>query len=205
MLKEQKTIITGIDVGTTKIAVIIAECENENITIITTVESLGELSYLYEFGDGTNVTNNQIKNVTHSYSPWRTDPPYLLVVTASNPFASSNITMDIPVQMFVHNLTGFEISVPNANITRTEAIHLTIVTGDYFICFWNFGDESPIITVTYEEYLNANRTVYHHYTKEGTYDVTLKCNNRLYYATASAILHSYIPVTDFQVIYFLGQ
>ena len=34
MLKEQKTIISGIDVGTTKIAVFIAECENENITIL---------------------------------------------------------------------------------------------------------------------------------------------------------------------------
>ena len=33
-MKEQKTIITGIDIGTTKIAVIIAEYENEKITIL---------------------------------------------------------------------------------------------------------------------------------------------------------------------------
>ena len=92
--------------------------QGESLTIFTTVESQGDITYLYEFGDGRNVSYDLLTNVTYNYSVWKTDPPYLLVLTASNPFTSANITMEIPVQMPVQNLTGFTLSVPDANSSQ---------------------------------------------------------------------------------------
>ena len=81
-------------------------------------------------------------------------------------------------------------------------LNLTIATGDYFECTWDFGDGSEPLVVPYEQYLNDSGGVQHQFienSKDG-YLVKVDCKNRLYFASTQALLYSYDPVTDFALI-----
>ena len=56
-------------------------------------------------------------------------------------------------------------------------LNLTIATGNDFICFWDFGDKSEEVNVTYEQFLDNHGAVVHQYeepTIQG-YDVKVNC------------------------------
>ena len=80
-----------------------------------------------------------------------------------------------------------------------QILNLTIVTGDFFECTWEFGDDSEAIIVPYELYLNDSGGVQHQFienSKDG-YEVKVECKNRLYSASLQELMYSFDPVTDF--------
>ena len=61
---------------------------NEQLTIMTTVETQGPLLYNYDLGDGRNVTTDRT-NYTFKYERWGR---YVIVVTVFNDIGKVNIT-----------------------------------------------------------------------------------------------------------------
>ena len=87
---------------------------------------------------------------------------------ATNDFTSANVSVEIQVQMPVENLTGLEIRAPLANTSRPETVTLVRTSGDFFLCFWDFGDGTPVVEMTYENFLQTNGSVDHIFVKHGT-------------------------------------
>ena len=86
-------------------------------------------------------------------------------------------------------------------IARSEKLTLTLTKteGTEFTCTWDFGDHSPRLNMTYDDYLSTKGVTTHRYDDIGTFKVTVLCKNRLQSIVLDESVSVYDPVSPFKV------
>ena len=161
------------------------------------------LFFRYDFNDTTSspVTT---PNTTHCTSwPYWQRPMYTKFRIYNN---VSSVTKEflVNVERPVHNFTTLSISGGPENTTEAMVLVLTEKTGDFFNCSWTIKDTTTVIkNSTYNDFLNGIH-VKHQFATTGIFDVSVFCFNRLYSASKTINVSSYIPVSEFEASVLYG-
>ena len=141
----------------------INEGEETNFSVSATDNNDDDLTYTWDFGDGSSVISEQSSEIGHTYDDNGT---YAVTLTVSDlDGGETTETLDVTVNNVVpviNSLTG------DTNINEGDIANFTaqaIDSGnDTLIYTWNFGDESETVT---------GQNVTHQFANNGVYTVTL--------------------------------
>jgi hypothetical protein len=139
----------------------------------------------FDFGDGTNITTSDFV-YNYSYTTWNANPGFALNVTAWNNVSSSFISEYIVIQKPVDNFAGFRVWGDPEHSTEEMQLYMTMENGTDFNCSWYLNDSIPetVKNTNYGHYLTGNFP--QHQFEPGTYNITVKCFNRLYTTETTA-------------------
>lgn len=110
--------------------------------------------------------------ITIEYPVWRVDPPYKILVFASNLLSNESVETEIAVQRTIQPLTGFKLLHEPENSTEAMKVVLDIATGDYFDCTFNWGDGSATELMTWNAFNSTTpRGIKFHQFEAGKFEV----------------------------------
>eukprot|EP00794_Sanderia_malayensis_P008930 gene8930-9882_t len=151
----------------------------------------------YEFGDNTTIITPN-KTVCHSYSYWKL--PFKSKFEIYNNVSSISKALDVFVQWPVHRFRNLSISGGPDNTTEEMDLYLNMLQGDYFNCTWTINDTAQAVKYsTYDVDVFKKRNIKHRFATPGVYGIGVFCKNRLYNASATHTVISYIPASNFKV------
>ncbi len=167
-------------------------CAN-NPTAFTVQETIVPINSIavwhWNFGDGF---YSNIMNPSHTF-PALGEYTVILTVTdtSGNVFSISHL-----IQIQSTPIAFFGIETPNCLDNATQFIDHSSTENGYITTWtWNFGDGSPLATVTFPDDPNLSHT----YSTQGTYDVTLTVINSFgcqsIYSSQISVMPS--PVANF--------
>ncbi|MEM7030746.1 MAG: PKD domain-containing protein, partial [Chloroflexota bacterium] len=141
----------------------------EETTFISTANGTN-LTYSWDFGDGSPVLNGASDTVTHTYD---VAGSYAVILTVSNSSGSHSVTKLIDIiEVVIAPVAGFTSSSPDRLGQTTTFINTSQDGGDNaenMTYEWNFGDG----------HRSQKETPTHIFDAIGTYTVTLTTTNRI--------------------------
>ncbi|MEP7169891.1 MAG: PKD domain-containing protein, partial [Bacteroidota bacterium] len=135
------------------------QIQNCTGTVVFTNQSVNATGYTWNFGDGS--ANSTATNPSHTYL---TSGTFTVTLIATNSCSSDTTQQQITINIIPSAIAAFTVNTQPCSLT----ISLTNQSQNGITYQWNFGDGSPLSTVT-------NPT--HNYLTSGTYSITLIATN----------------------------
>ena len=154
------------------------------------------MTYVWEFGDGTEVTVNNVNYVTHAYTAL--GGPYEVRVTASNVATESSSE---PYSVWIKESIGaVTVSSASSNALTTGAsisLDIDISSGSDYTCIWDMGNSMTVETSSVQTPIGFTAgAVDFMYDAPGEYNVNVECDNGVSSETDSLVVNVYDVITN---------
>ena len=146
----------------------------DHMTVTRVVSTGTNVECTFDFRDGTAPVRTSDESVSHRYAEPGTFRPN---VSCSNAVNSVHRVLNATVVVQdLEPITGLSLHA-NATVLGAETdVLLAMTFGTTFFCSWDFGDGSEIVVT---DFSHLGQPMSHTFPAINTYDVMVKCTNRL--------------------------
>ncbi|XP_013393280.1 uncharacterized protein LOC106161002 [Lingula anatina] len=160
----------------------------EEVLLRITSDADEDVWYIVDFKDGVTVETTK-PDVSHS---WKNPGTYSVNVTVLGRTVAGTATVDVEIQFVdegerpeVVDIVAYEESTASRYIRH----QLTSIGRAPMTCTMDFGDESPLFEVTFNEFIGSH-DVYHNYSLPGLYRTSATCKNKFGERSTSEIIRA---------------
>ena len=142
----------------------------------------------FDFKDGTPPRVSNDYSTSHVYNEVGV---YKVEITCYNAVNSVKRLLNATVVVQnIENITGLTLSADPAVFKNDSGITVHMATGTVFFCTIYFGDGDTLGI----DYTHLNKPLFHYYPAIGSYNISVKCHNRLGEAEVTDIHDVDIPI-----------
>jgi subtilisin-like proprotein convertase family protein len=150
----------------------------ETTAFTTTIVAGSDISYAWDFGDGTTGSGD---SATHIYT---STGVYVAVVTASNSVSQETVTTTVRVVADEEPIAGLTAANSSPTILGfVTSLTATVSAGSHVSYRWDLGDGTSFIDMPLE--IDSESIVYYAYGAAGVYTATVTANNSVSVLTAT--------------------
>ena len=165
----------------------------DTVTVNREVQNGTNVRCAFDFKDGSPPTISTKYNTSHVYT---TNGTYKVEITCFNAVNSVKRLLNATlVVQNLENITGLILRASPSVFGTNSSITVEMTTGTVFVCTVSFGDGETFQI----DYSHLGKVLYHQFSAVGSYNSSVRCQNRLGNEEYAKILEVDIPVKDVTV------